>query len=183
MSKNMYLYVLPDDHIKLIKEHNLCFPSYADGDIPEFNTGFFSKLFGINQPLDLPENWPNSEIELFDPGIVSSQIDLYHYLLNGSEEFVSHEGCLFQTWYINDDKGSAIKIDGDTFAFTSELLSALSERLNEIDGNLITKRTEEFLGDVPSDDEVEVLLYGFTEIKKAVSKCMALNEGLVWYGN
>ncbi len=179
----MYLYSVPESHIHFIKENELDFITYAQGEVPEVKASFFSKLFGLKNAIELPDKWPETEIHEFNPEITSNQIDLYHYLLNGSEEFVSHEGCLFQTWYLDEDKGNCIEIDSETYAFSLQSLLVLNEMLDGISKELILKRTEEFLGEEPNEEEVQMLFRGFSTIKDAVVNSVSSNTGLVWYGS
>lgn len=182
MSVNMYLYSVPEDHIHFIKNNKIDFFTYKHGIKPKLKAGFFSNLFGLSNDIELPSKWPETDIQEFNPEITSDQIDLYHYVLNGAEEFVSHEGCLFQTWYLDEDKGSAIKLDGDTYAFQNKVLPNLINILNILNKEIIIERTEEFLKENLHEEELAMLLEGFNVVNEAALHSLKSNNGLVWYG-
>lgn len=117
MSHPFGAFVVPAAHIAFLAAHPDAVHDYLEAGKP------------ANLAEDaLPADWPEAPPEFLGGwGINHRNVDLYHWILNGSAEPVSGAGSIFQTWYL-PDQHSALSLDpyNERFAFPPEQLPALA---------------------------------------------------------
>lgn len=117
-------FMAPDSHIDFLAQHPGLVHDYIGGKPPQ-STG----------PDAVPDGWPSQELEsLGGWGINHGNVDLYHWILNGSPEPVAGSGSIFQTWYL-PDQHAAVHLDklNERFGFRAaqlEELAALAEAVS-----------------------------------------------------
>jgi hypothetical protein len=175
----MMFYVAPDSHLEFLKDNPTAFDPYLGGEIPDLTQGFFSKLLG-KQPPELPDDWPSHERDAYSPEISHHQVNAFHYILNGTNEYVENIGSVFQTWFKPRYSSPAIAIDGENFAFLSRDTKHL---LNLISGLTPALRRER-LDDSNEASKIhggsESVEYAFDVLEKACNEAVSKGHGLLW---
>lgn len=181
MALYMFFHVLPDSHIEFLSEHPETFRSYMDGDEPEIRRSLLDKLLGREVDLDLPDNWPQNELEGFCPEVNHRQVEYFHYLLNGTNDRVDHAGCVFQTWFDPRAKSIAITIDGENFALKSKFIQNLKELIQNISEEELLNRYKKATGSMDAAESDRGFLTGaFKEISSACDRALEKGAGLMW---
>ena len=177
----MFFHVLPDSHIEFLSRHPNTFRSYTEGKEPEIRRSLVDKILRRETELDLPDNWPQNELEGFCPEINHRQVEYFHYLLNGTKDRVDHSGCVFQTWFDPRANSVAITIDGENFALKSEFISSLKDLIQSITEDELLNRYAQATGEVISDEsDKDFLTDAFKEISSACNSELEKREGLMW---
>ncbi|MEM9420659.1 MAG: hypothetical protein AAGA25_16650 [Planctomycetota bacterium] len=198
MANYLTLFTAPDSHIDFMKEHPSTLFAYVDGQMPEFQLELpkptlWQKITG-QKPAEepspsVPADWPSSPADLFTGEINHRNTDLYHLILNGTQDFVKGSGSIFQTWHEPPASSihSAINLTGEDFAFRSDQVSSLAELLSKVDFDIVKSRYSQWLEskdelyDIPSD-EIDEMLEDFTGIDGVVREALEKQWGLVWIG-
>ena len=191
MALCLNVFALPNEHILFLKEYPLVVDDYIYGESPEIEVkkpkfrSFFAK-FTKEKSQCLPNNWPTSEVKMIGPLANHRNIELYHYILNGTNKSVEGSGSLFQTWF-DLNQHSAIKMDNSNgnYAFNSEQLPDLFTLLNGLNDKVITKRFDEWLSINDVSDKPNELVYkevidGCVSFKEGVAEAVEKGLGLMW---
>lgn len=147
--------------------------------MPDLSQGFFSRLLG-KQPPELPDNWPGHELDAYSSEINHRQVNIFHSILNGTNDNVENVGSIFQTWFRPRHDSPAIVIDGENFAFLSNDVRQLLK--------LITSSTPELRREQPDDCNHalemhggnEFVEYAFDVVEKACNEAVSKGQGLPW---
>lgn len=196
-----YLYIFPadDSHIDFMVENPETLWSYIDGQYPAISETLlpaptlWQRLTGnVPKPkatLEVPSNWPDSEPTAIGPEINHRNVDLYHLILNGTTEFVTGGGSIFQTWLEawKNRTHSAIDITGDFehFAFYSNQLPILLDVILSVDTEKVMVCFNQWLrakGEdyTPSKKECEEIANEFAQFANSTRKAISEAEGLIW---
>lgn len=177
----MFFHILPDSHIEFLSEHPEAFRPYMEGKEPEVRRSLLDKILGREVGLDLPDNWPQNELEGFSPEVNHRQIKFFHYLLNGTKDRVDHAGCVFQTWFAPRANSIAIAIDGENFALKSNFIQDLKELIQNISEEALLSRYKQVTGDTGIEESQRDFLAGvFKEISSACDRALEKGAGLMW---
>lgn len=199
----LYFHVFPasDPHIDFIAENPTALYPYADGQLPDLAPGtlkptLWQRITGkFPRPEAVPEipaDWPTTEAATIGPEINRRNVDLYHLLLNGTTDFVTGSGSIFQTWLetSEDSSHSAIDLTGDNehFAFHSHQLADLIALLSLIDSDAVLSRFTEWLrarGDdyTPSQSECSEMAAELSQFASAIRVAADESKGLIWISN
>ena len=181
MALYMFFHVVPDSHLEFLSKHPETFRKYLEGREPEVHSSLLDKMFGREVNLDLPNHWPQNELQGFCPEVNHRQVEYFHYLLNGTKDRVHHSGCIFQTWFDPGFKSVAITIDGENFALRSEFILSLKEQIQNISEDEMFDRYRKAVDDVGMDEsDKNFLTDAFREISSACDKALEKREGLMW---
>lgn len=179
MASYMIFYAVPDSHLEFLRDNPTLFDSYLVGEIPKLRQGFFSRLLGKKLP-ELPDDWPDHELEGYSPEINHSQVNLFHYILNGKDGPVENVGSVFQTWFKPRHDSPAIVIDGENFAYNSTNAKQLLNLVEGLTPELLRSRLNDYKGASEIQDGTGFIEYAFDEIKKACNEATSKNQGLLW---
>jgi hypothetical protein len=179
MATYMMFYVAPDSHMEFLKGNPTAFDSYLAGEIPDLSQGFFSRLMG-KQERELPDDWPSHELEAYSPEISHRQVNVFHYLLNGTNDFVENVGSVFQTWFKPRHNSPVIVIDGENFAFLSKDVRQLLSLIEGLTPELKRDRLDS--SDVASEIQggSDFVVSAFDVIEKACKEAVSKEQGLLW---
>lgn len=181
MALYMLFHVIPDSHIDFLSDHPETFRPYMEGRKPQLRKSWLDAILGRDVALELPEDWPENELEGFCPEVNHRQVEYFHYLLNGTKDKVHHSGCIFQTWFAPGHQSVAVTIDGENFALRSELVRSLKDKIQNLGDNDIFDRYRDAVDDVDLDEaDKEFLLNAFGEISAACDSALEAGEGLMW---
>ncbi|WP_299804101.1 hypothetical protein [uncultured Shewanella sp.] len=187
---------LPDKHIQFLKHEPHTLQDYLLGQVPTEQTFTAAKpqpllvqfvrfLTWAKKP-SLPLDWPSTEVEMIGPDVNHRNVDLYHYILNNTEERVKGAGSLFQTW-LDINNHDAIKMDADneSFAFHSQALPELSTLLAKLDEQTVRDRFNAWLLEhnpdyFPKEDEYLEMFQGWQRFSAKVSEAKSNGLGLLW---
>jgi len=179
MALYMFFYVAPDSHLEFLRDNPTLFDSYLGGEVPDMGQGFFSKLMGKKLP-ELPDDWPNHELNAYSPEINHRQVNIFHYILNGTNDSVENVGSIFQTWFKPRHNSPAIAIDGENFAFYSQDVRQLLKLIEGLTPELRRDR----LDDSKSASEIQAssdfVKCAFDVIEKACNEAVSKGHGLLW---
>ncbi len=126
---------------------------------------------------------------MIGPEINHRNADLFHLILNGTQDFVTGSGSIFQTWLqsANDRTHSAIDLTGDNehFAFYSKQLPDLAALTAAVDINAVIARFTQWLrsnGDdyTPSDVECDTMAKEFAAFTAGIQEAISKSHGLIW---
>jgi hypothetical protein len=194
MANYLCIFSAPDPHIMFLAANPEALWNYVDGQRPEPPTpkrpGLFDKLFGRSSgpapTTEIPNDWPPKEARMIGPEINHRNVYLYHRILNGGEEFVSGAGTIFQTWLTPRNHGAiTIGGNGETFAFTSEIIPSLQQLVSRVDPVRVNQQYSSWLKKkgqkhVPRTDECEEFAKEFTELSQELQAVVAAGNGIVW---
>jgi len=179
MALYMFFYVAPDSHLEFLRDNPTLFDSYLEGETPDLTQGWFAKLLG-KKPVELPNDWPSHELNAYSPEINHRQVEVFHYILNGTNDPVENVGSIFQTWFKPRHKSPAIVIDGENFAFCS----ADVKRLVNLTESLTPELRRDRLDNSKNPSEIQhsgnLVEYAFAEIEKACNEAISKGQGLLW---
>ncbi len=112
-------------------------------------------------------------------------VDLFHWILNGSRRLATGPGSIFQTWF--SDYHGAIDLTGDreAFALEADQLPALAELFGAVSKEAAAERFVSWLrrrggADNPNDDDVEAIWSDFRFVGHQVNDCVEKGLGLIW---
>ncbi|ABZ78058.1 hypothetical protein Shal_3515 [Shewanella halifaxensis HAW-EB4] len=196
MALCLNLFSLPNGHIQFLKHNPQTIQAYLMGQAPELEAevaikqqSLLSKLVrGISgrKALELPRDWPQDEIKMIGPNVNHRNVDLYHYILNDTEERVKGAGSLFQTW-LDIHNHDAIKMDrcNESFAFESYALAELFTLLSKLDEPVVRGRFDAWLLEynpdyIPKESEYLEMIQGWEHFRVKVHEAMEVNHGLMW---
>lgn len=123
---------------------------------------------------------------MIGPEINHRNVDLYHRILNGGEEFVSGAGTIFQTWHTPRNHGALnIGGDGENFAFTSELIPPLQRLVSRVDPIRVNEQYSAWLkkegkDHVPGSEECEYFVKQFADLSQELQAIVAAGYGIMW---
>ncbi|GIU05744.1 MULTISPECIES: hypothetical protein [unclassified Shewanella] len=187
---------LPDEHIQFLKQQPQTLQDYLLGQVPTEQMFTAAKpqpllvqlvrfLTGAKKP-SLPLDWPSIEVEMIGPNVNHRNVDLYHFILNNTEERVKGAGSLFQTW-LDINNHDAIKMDADneSFAFRSQTLVELADLLKKLDEQTVKDRFNAWLLEhnpdyFPNEDEYLEMIQGWQRFSAKVSEAKGNGLGLLW---
>jgi hypothetical protein len=175
----MFFYVVPDNHLEFLRDNPTLFDSYLGGEIPDLSQGFFSKLRGKKLP-ELPNDWPRQELNTYSPEINHRQVNIFHYILNGTNDSVENVGSIFQTWLKLRYKSPAIAIDGENFAFFSKDVRQLLNLIKGLTPELRRDRLDDSKNSSEIQDSSDFVNYAFDVIEKACNESVSKGQGLLW---
>lgn len=194
-----YLCILPapDSHIEFIHKYPRSISAYLDGQRPDLKQPapkptFWQRLTGqlpnAPAPPETPDDWPTSECTLVGGVANHRNVDLFHRILNGTDEFVTGAGTLFQTWLESGDTRKHTAIDlthaNEDFAFKSAQVGELAQLLSQVslddvrDGFTHWLRQQGEAGDV-SDEECVEILDEFKQFADTASEAARYSKGLM----
>ncbi len=199
MANYLCVFSAPDVHINFIAENPESLYAYVEGHLPDLNLPtppkktLWQRLTGkvpsSETPSELPVDWPTREASMFGPEINHLNVDLYHLILNGTTDFVTGSGSIFQTWLQTpyDNTHSAIDLTGDNenFAFRSNQLPELLSLLSSIEPDKVRECYTQWLssvGDdyVPSSSECSDIAIEISEFTSAIREAVNKSHGLIW---
>jgi len=179
MALYMMFYVAPDSHLEFLRDNPTLFDSYLGGEMPDLSQGLLAKLLG-KQPPELPHDWPGHELEVYSPEINHRQVNLFHYLLNGTDELVENVGCVFQTWFKPRHNSPTVVIDGENFALLSTDVRQLLHLVEGLTAETMRDRLDDSDKASAVQDSIDVVEFGFEVIGKACAEAVSKGQGLVW---
>jgi hypothetical protein len=194
MANYLCIFPAPDSHINFLTKNPDSLWNYVEGQKPEpqlpQKEGFLKRLFGGSKDPSaaaaIPDDWPFEEAEMIGPEINHRNVDLYHRILNGGEEFVSGAGTIFQTW-LAPRNHAAIDIGGcgENFAFTSDLIPDLQSLASLVDPSRVTEQYSAWLRkqskeQVPTFEECEEIAKEFSDLSKELQTVVASQMGIIW---
>lgn len=120
MANYFCVFPAPDAHIEFLGNHPDAIYPYIEGEDPEVD--------------GLPADWPRDCVDPIGFSEANHRnVDLYHWILNGSEADVTGGASLFQTWISRTHSGIDLTGDGDFFAFKSEQLPEMAVAASKVD--------------------------------------------------
>ena len=179
MATYMMLYTAPDNHLEFLKNNPALFDSYLGGEMPDLSPGFFSRLLG-KQPPELPDDWPRHELEAYSPEISHRQVNAFHYILNGTNDYVENVGSIFQTWFRPRHNSPAIVIDGENFAFLNRDVKHLLALITALPPALKHKRLDDSRDVSEIHGGHEFVENAFDVVEKACDAAVSKGQGLLW---
>lgn len=192
MANYFCIFSASDPHIRFLADNPEALWNYVDGQRPDppmpKKPGMLKKLFGRASgpaPIaEIPNDWPTEEARMIGPEINHRNVDLYHRILNGGEEFVSGVGTIFQTWLTPRNHG-AIAIGGENFAFTSEFIPLLQRLVSLVDPVRVNEQYSAWLkkddkDHVPGGEECEGFVKEFADLSQELQAIVAAGNGIVW---
>ncbi|GIU32826.1 hypothetical protein L2719_09750 [Shewanella schlegeliana] len=196
MALCLNVFSLPNEHIQFLKHNPQTMQVYLVGQIPELEAVVAIKQQSIltqlvrlirgGKALVLPQDWPQHQVEMIGPDINHRNVDLYHYILNDTEELVRGAGSIFQTW-LDINHHDAIKMDrsNESFAFESHRLAELAILLSKLDEQTVRNRFNAWLLEhnpdyIPQESEYLEMFTGWQRFKAGIAKAVEQNWGLVW---
>ena len=194
MANYLCIFSAPDPHIRFLAANPEALWNYVDGQRPDPPTPkkpvILDKLFGRSSgpapTTEIPHDWPTDEARMIGQEINHRNVDLYHRILNGGEEFVSGAGTIFQTWLTPRDHGAiAIGGDGETFAFTSEIIPSLQQLVSCVDPVRVNEQylawlQKEGKNHVPGAEECEEFAKEFADLSQELQAVVAAGNGIIW---
>ncbi len=181
MALYMIFHVVPEAHLDFLAAHGETVGAYLNGHPPEIRRTFMDKLFGRTPAVDVPDGWPNAELEGAVPEVNHRQVEYFHYLLNGSHDKVSHAGCVFQTWFAPHFDSVALKIDGENFAFRYDDVVRLHELVKRVSEAELVNRYREALNETEvTPEDIEFLTNAFDTIAAVCEQAIESKSGLMW---
>ena len=107
MAHSFGAFAVPDAHITFLAAH--------PGSVHDYREGVPPKNLAADQ---VPDWWPNAECESLGGWSINHRnTDLYHWILNGGPELVTHAGSIFQTWYTDTHGAIGLDPHNERFAF------------------------------------------------------------------
>lgn len=183
----MSIFALNDSQIEFIKRHPESLFSFIEGEKPEINTGFVSKYSRLlSNKAQVLKDWPIEPVEMINPVVTHKNVELYHYLLNGTDEIVFGAGSLFQTWF-NIKEHSAISMDScnDNFAFSSAQIPELLGLLNDLSFGVFKSRFDKWfqikdLELYETEESYQETYRALIKFRNGVEIAVRNKHGLMW---
>ena len=188
MASYLNLFSLPDHHIDYLQKNSAALFEYMEGEVvyQKGESKFKSIYSRVFKSEPVITDFPTEPIDTFNPEINHRNIELYHFILNGTTEYVSGAGSIFQTWLIIDDH-SAIKIDksNDHFAFKNETVPSLLKIVESLTDSTIKCRycewfSKNFPQHPPTEIELTDLCDGFVTFKDGLADAVNKQLGILW---
>ena len=174
MANNFYLIAAPDAHIDFLASHSENLEQYIAGERPFGGPG-------------VPVDWPTQQARPIGPSnAIDRNVGLYHWILNGQEEFVEGSGTIFQTWLTNQH--SAIDLSGganESFAFKSNQVPALIGLVQRVDERGVQSAFSGWLqrhgeNTAVTAEECRAFVEEFSKFSTKLEEAVGKNIGLVW---
>lgn len=190
MANYLCIFSAPNEHIAFLMQHPETTYNYYLGDPPEFEessaslvSNLLQKLFGSNTNTPpspaVPDDWPTEEREIFGPEVNHRNVDLFHCILNNTNESVSGSGSLFQTWF--SPTHSAIELDGESFAFKSEQLPELLDLVKAVTPESVQKSCPLSSQNYEPDlEEAQMIVDEFQHFAQSLEKTIQQGHGIIW---
>ncbi|MGS0673805.1 hypothetical protein [Shewanella sp. 125m-1] len=194
MALCLNIFSLPNEHIRFLKAHPQTLDAYLQGQKPQADVfqergsllSKIAKLMAGSGAQSLPNDWPEHEAMMIGPDANHRNVDLYHYILNNTEERVKGAGSLFQTW-LDITHHDAIKMDADneSFAFESHRLPALVSLLSVLDECRVRDRFDAWLAIhnpdyIVQEPEYQEMTQGMERFRRKVTEANTQDFGLMW---
>lgn len=197
MSNCFCILPAPDSHIEFIHQYPQSLSAYLEGEQPDIQQPapkptLWQRLTGQSAeapaPVETPDDWPASECILVGEVINHRNVDLFHRILNGTDEFVTGAGSLFQTWLEAGDTCRHTAIDlthgNEDFALMSSQVGDLTQLLSKVslddvrDGFTHWLRQQGETYDV-SDAECVDILEEFQRFAETAAEAVRQSHGLM----
>lgn len=178
MSLSLNLYVISDLSISYLEKDTDKFDYFIYGEAPE---GF-----------EKPDFWPGDEIDGISTQFNVKGCDLYHFILNGTEEPVREAGGIFQVFSQVSDTDirivSKYNQSNEAFAFDNNATKKLADLLTKLDDEIIEKRLTDWIKKYPEgweyqsgiDYELDMLKANIPAVREFVTKVSQDNLGIAW---
>lgn len=187
----------PDSHIEFNYAHPQSLSAYLEGEQPDLKElppkpTLWQKLTGrlpeSPPPPETPEGWPTVECVPVGDAVNHRNVDLFHRILNGTDELVTGGGSIFQTWLESGDalKHSAIDLTraNEDYAFMSDQVADIAEQLSRIDLEMVRTGFQQWLIQQGrtyevSDDECVDILEEFERFADSAKEAVQQSKGLM----
>lgn len=187
----------PDSHIEFICQHPQTFLAYLEGEQPDLREPapkptLWQRLTGrlplAPVPAKVPEDWPTTECMIIAGVANHRNVDLFHRILNGTDEFVSGSGSLFQTWLESGDTRKHTALDltnvNENFAFKSDQVGELAGLLSQVNMDKVRDGFQHWLrqqgeSDDVSDEECADILEEFQRFAEIAKKAIEQSKGIM----
>ncbi|GIU45533.1 hypothetical protein TUM4438_19230 [Shewanella sairae] len=196
MALRFNVFALPDEHIQFLQLYPLSIEAYLLGKQPSANLLKapakqawrlrLARLINGKKSQQIPVSWPSASVEMIGPNVSHRNVDIYHYILNNTENRVKGAGSLFQTWIdINDHDAIKMAADGESFAFKSHDLCSLQPLLTALNAQTIRSRFDAWLlihnpDYVPQESEYQEITSGIATFSRKVTEAIDKKLGLMW---
>lgn len=169
--------------IAFIRKHPDSLEQFVAGTTPESPEEHLT-ISGRTKTLSVPADWPTEQAEL-GTDINHRNIDLYHWILNGTSDFVSGPGSIFQTWLTTRHAAIDLTGDNDSFAFEAEHLAPLAQLFSAVSKEAVAARFLQWhrhRGKTSnlSEHEIQAVWNDFCFVGQQVSECAQNGLGLIW---
>lgn len=171
MANYFSVFSAPEAHIEFLRNHPDAIYPYIEGEDPEVE--------------GLPADWPQENVDPIGFRETNHRnVDLYHWILNGSEADVTGGASLFQTWTSHNHSAIDLTGDGDFFAFKPEQLHDLAAAVSKVDLQSAKTAFTAWLikaekDHVPDDEECESFVEEFREFGEQLEQVIAQRKGLL----
>lgn len=188
MASYFTIFSLPDHHIDYLKQNEDEIFEYMDGELVCRKTTQKLKRL-IFKALNLTHkniDFPTQPVETFNPDINHKSVPAFHFILNGTTDFILGAGTIFQTW-LSTDTHSAINMDNmnENFAFKSEMIPDLLKIVNQLTDSKIKSRYCEWFSvnypeHTPCDIELSELCADFVTFRNGLKHAVQNKLGIMW---
>jgi hypothetical protein len=132
----------------------------------------------------VPSDWPTEEADLVGE-INHRNVDLYHWVLNGTPEPVPGAGSVFQTWFADTHDAIDLFDDNERFAFDSGRTRELHRLAVTVTRDQTGERFRLWLAGrghtaEVSDGEVDGVWEDFAAFRDLVGSSVERGWGLIW---
>lgn len=176
MAHSFGAFAVPDEHINFLAAHPGSVHDYLEGAPP--------KGLAADQ---VPAWWPNAELESLGGWSINHRnTDLYHWILNGGPDLVTHAGSIFQTWYTDTHGAIGLDPHNERFAFLPSQLPELLALVERVDVDRVLVGFRAWLasqgksGDDLDQYACEPFVEEFAMFADGLRGAIARGEGIVW---
>lgn len=187
MALYLSLFSLPDSHIDYLKAnpHDVC--DYLHGELTQVEKKSFrfrSPYSRLSSTAAMPP-FPTQPLDSFNPLITHRDVELHHFILNGSAEYVSGAGSIFQTWVSHTHSAIPMDRSRENFAFKHEKVPELLNIVAHLSDDDIRSRYIEWFSlehpDFnPHESEIRLKIEEFETFKQGLEEAATNKLGLIW---
>ena len=182
MALSFLVCTAPDSHVEFLAENPSLVHFYLDGDRPPAE----------KTKVALPFWWPSSPPQRLESWNINHRnTELYHWILNGSSDFQSGAGSIFQAWHNPTFEASFLKLDphNERFAFYSDQLPELRRLVQAVDLQRVMTAFRDWLlsqGDtwgaenVPDKFACEPFVEEFDRFDALLGDAISHRLGIIW---
>lgn len=123
----------------------------------------------------------DSDGELVVFGVNHRNVDIFHFILNGTAAYSGGPRGLFDTW-IHGDRYASIRLTDEAFGLNSRDVRILSDALLELDDETVSGRREEWKKSqgIVEDDDPAFFPECFGYLRELCSRAVEAKKALVW---
>ena len=186
MALNMGFQVMEDAELRYLSDNPHLLLSFLNAEPPMEAPAVWKMFLGAKpKVMQTPIPWPTSERPCIVTEITHRSVEVFHYLLNGTNEHVGGCGDVFESWFRSHlFEGISIPADDAAFGFLSADVPRLAKLLDGVSEAVIAPRWNEYAAESDLRDsssyDIEFFSGCFSDLRRICQLSINESKGLMW---